>query len=149
MSARIERLVEFYEQAARNMASLPICNAALGVEAVGFRELAGREVGVVVTPWFMNLVVLPSPTEASPWRRGELARLEFPSGTYEFVVGEAAGELVASCSLFTLMHDFTDQGSARDAALAAAEALFEPEPPPVLETPKPAPVLSRRKFFGG
>lgn len=149
MSARVERLVEFYAQAARNMASLPICNAALAVEAVGFREHAGREVGVVVTPWFMNLVVLPSPADAAAWRRGELARLAFPSGAYDFVVGEAAGEFVASCSLFTLMHDFADQVAAREAALAAAEALFEPAVPAEPERPKEPSVMSRRKFFGG
>ena len=149
MSARVERLVEFYAQAARNMASLPICNAALAVEAVGFREHAGREVGVVVTPWFMNLVVLPSPADAAAWRRGELARLAFPSGAYDFVVGEAAGEFVASCSLFTLMHDFLDANAARAAALAAADALFEPGSPPAPEPTKSAPMLSRRRFFGG
>ena len=42
------------------MKGMPIYNPTLAVEAVGFREHEGRQAGVMVTPWFMNLTVLPS-----------------------------------------------------------------------------------------
>jgi hypothetical protein len=57
--------------------------------------------------------------------------------------------LIATCSLFSLMHDFADQAAARDAAVAAVTALFEPEPPAPPAAPKPSPQLSRRRFLGG
>ncbi len=146
----VTRLVEYYRNAAANMRALPIYNPALAVEAVAFREQDGRQVGVVVTPWFMNLTVLPAPADLTAWRSGQTARIALPSGLYDFSVGDAAGiGLVATCSLFSLMHEFTDQQAARTAALAAVDALFEPEPPDAPAEPKAAPVMSRRKFFGG
>ena len=41
----------------RAMRDLPIYNDALGVEAVGFRRFNGTIVGIMVTPWFMNVVM--------------------------------------------------------------------------------------------
>jgi [NiFe] hydrogenase assembly HybE family chaperone len=145
-------LVEYYRRAARRMQGLPAYNPALDVEAVGFRSHdGGGQTGVIVTPWFMNLTTLPSPADRTTWRKGGVARLAFPSGRYDFTVSEADDNgLIATCSLFSLMHDFTDQAAARDAALAAVTALFEPEPPaPRPTTPKPSPQLSRRRFLGG
>ena len=101
---RVGRLVGYYERAARNMQGLPMYNAALSVEAVGFREHEGRLVGVIVTPWFMNLAVLPCPADLEAWRKGSPARVSFPSGEYEFMVGDAGDNgLIATCSLFSLM----------------------------------------------
>jgi [NiFe] hydrogenase assembly HybE family chaperone len=146
----VARLVDYYRQAAGNMQGLPICNAALAVEAVGFREHDGRNVGVIVTPWFMNLTVLPSPADPATWRAGQLARLAFPSGAYDFVVSDAGADgLIATCSLFSLMHDFRDHADARAAALAAVEALFEREPAPKPVEPSPSPAMSRRRFLRG
>jgi len=145
----LARLVDYYERAARNMQGLPMFHPALEVEAVGFREHEGRLVGVIVTPWFMNLAVLPSPADGDTWRKGSIARVSFPSGTYEFSIGDAGENgLVATCSLFSLMHDFADHAAARDAALAAAEALFEPPSPRAAE-PKASPAMSRRRFLRG
>ena len=148
MTGAVARLVDYYRQAAGNLRGLPICNAALAVEAVGFRDHDGRHVGVSVTPWFMNLTVLPSSADLETWHQGQLARLAFPSGLYEFVVSEAGvGGLIATCSLFSPMHDFSDHADARAAALAAVEALFEPAPTPVGASPAPA--MSRRRFLRG
>lgn len=41
----------------RAMRDLPIYNDALGVEAVGFRWFNGTTIGIMVTPWFMNVVI--------------------------------------------------------------------------------------------
>lgn len=141
---RVEKLVDAYRRIAVKMKGMPIYNPQLAIEAVGFREDSQREVGVIVTPWFMNLAVLPSPADLSVWAKGGTARLCFPSGEYEFVVSEMEGQgLIATCSLFSPMDEFADHESARIAARAAADALFEQE------APAPDPVISRRKLLGG
>ena len=57
--------------------------------------------------------------------------------------------MIATCSLFSPMQDFTDHEAAQVAALAAADALFEADPPATPAEPKPAPKVSRRSLFGG
>lgn len=146
----VAQLVAYYERAARNVQGLPMYHPAIAVEAVGFREHEGRLVGIIVTPWFMNLTVLPSPADLETWRKGTIARVSFPSGPYEFAIADT-GEcgLVATCSLFSLMHDFADHAAARDAALAAAEALFEPPAPTQDVKTRSSPAMSRRRFLRG
>jgi [NiFe] hydrogenase assembly HybE family chaperone len=146
----VERLLDYYRHASRGMQGVPVYHRALTVAGVGFRVHEGRAVGVILTPWFMNLTVLPAPADAGSWRKGGVVRLQFPSGPYDFVVSEAGDVgLIATCSLFSLMHDFADQAAAQAAALAAAEALFEPEPSPTPAQPASAPVMSRRRFLRG
>jgi hypothetical protein len=61
------------------MQEMPICNPALEVEAVGFRAHGDWAIGIVVTPWFMNIVAVagsgerPHPTP--PPLRGRGGRL--------------------------------------------------------------------------
>jgi [NiFe] hydrogenase assembly HybE family chaperone len=146
----VARLVDYYRQAAGRMQGLPICNSALAVEDVGFREHDGRLVGVIVTPWFMNLTVLPASADLATWRKGDTARVEFPAGAYEFVVGDAGDNgPIATRSLFSTMRDFSGSDAAREAARAAAESLFEPGPPAAAPETRATPVFSRRKLFGG
>ncbi len=146
----VTRLVNYYRHAAMHMMGMPIYNPTLAVEGVGFREHLGRPVGVIVTPWFMNLTVLPAPQDLGTWRPGEVTRLAFPSGQYDFVVSEAGDNgLIATCSLFSPMQDFSDHEAAQVAALAAAGALFEPDTFDQPAEPKPAPAMSRRKLLGG
>ena len=149
-SSRVATLVAYYERAARTMQGLPMYNAALSVEAVGFREHDGRLVGVIVTPWFMNLALLSSPADLEVWRKGSLIGVSFPSGAYDFSVGDAGENgLVATCALFSVMHDFADHAAARAAALAVTDALFERPAPPPAAQPRAAPALSRRRFLRG
>jgi [NiFe] hydrogenase assembly HybE family chaperone len=146
----VTRLVNYYRHASINMKGLPIYNPTLAVEAVGFRAHDSRQVGVIVTPWFMNLTVLPGDADRASWKAGGTARLAFPSGLYDFVVSEAGDNgMIATCSLFSPMQDFTDHEAAQVAALAAADALFEADPPAAPAEPKPAPTISRRSLFGG
>jgi [NiFe] hydrogenase assembly HybE family chaperone len=140
----VQKLADAYRRAALKVKGLPIYNPTLAVEAVGFREHDGRQVGVMVTPWFMNLTAVPSQEDTAVWVSGGTVRLAFPSGTYDFMVSELPEMgLVGTCSLFSTMIDFTDHEAAQLAAKSAAEALFEPEKPP------PAPVVSRRQLLGG
>ena len=118
--------------------------AAAAAEAVGFREYEGRHVGVMVTPWFMNLTVLPSAEDLKVWVAGGTTRLAFPSGVYDFVVNDLHDVgLIGTCSLFSTMLEFTDHEAAQLAAQTVADAVFEPE------QPAPAPTVSRRQLLGG
>ncbi len=140
----VTRLANAYRRAALKVKGMPIYNPTLAIEAVGFREHEGRRVGVMVTPWFMNLAVLPAAEDLDRWKAGETVRLAFPSGVYDFVVNELpdAG-LVGNCSLFSTMSEFTDHEAAQLAAATVADAVFEPEPAP------PERTVSRRQLLGG
>jgi len=140
----VQDLANAYRRAALKVKGMPIYNPTLAVEAVGFRLYEGRQVGVIVTPWFMNLTVLPCAEDQKAWVTGGSVRLVFPSGAYDFVVTNLDGVgLVGACSLFSTMFEFTDHEAAQLAATTIAEAVFEPE------QPAPAPVVSRRQLLGG
>jgi len=134
---------------ATRMADLPFLNPALRVEALGFRDWSGLRLGVLVTPWSINLVLLPGASSALPAVRAGDERLHaFPSGVYGFHAHDdpAAGPY-QQCSLFSPVEEFGSHDDAVAAARAALEALLTPEPPPAAAQP-PAPV-SRRDLFRG
>jgi [NiFe] hydrogenase assembly HybE family chaperone len=111
------------------MRDVPLVNPTLRVEAVGFRPYEGRALGVLVSPWFMNLVLLPA--EGEDWSHltpGEKEVIAFPSGDYEFIhnTREMTGGYKA-CSLFSPMGDFRTQKQATDVADAVMVALFDAE----------------------
>jgi len=119
------RIAAIYgEIQATAMRGAPICNDALVVEAVGFQNFAGYVLGVVMTPWFLNLIAVESDLSALP---KDALRLRFPAGDVEFGLSELKGfGRLASCSLFSPMSEFPDQQAARAAATAALGALFDP-----------------------
>ena len=124
-AARLE--ADFREVYNGKMRDVPLVNAALAVEAVGFRLYEGRPVGVLISPWFMNLIQLPA--EGEDWsdlHPGQKEVVPFPSGDYEFIhnVREATGGYKA-CSLFSPMGDFRTQAQAVDVAKAVMTALFD------------------------
>jgi len=161
-AAALERAFEAVRQ--ERMRDVPVLNPALGVEAVGFRPWREHWLGVLVTPWFMNLVLMPRVVSA--WHtigERETRHHVFPAGVFEFIGAREAtiGDYQA-CSLFSPMFEFADQREARATALAALDALFDPasRPDPTAGPPSPstpidapaatAPVLSKRDFlFGG
>jgi [NiFe] hydrogenase assembly HybE family chaperone len=109
----------------RAMRDLPIFNDALGVEAVGFRRFDRAIVGIMITPWFMN--VIATVEERSPHRSGATQRLVFPAGEIEFTISDVApAGRIASCSLFSPMFQFDDMAAARATAEAAITALMTP-----------------------
>ena len=63
-SARIE--AAFRAILETRMRGLPVLNPAVEVEAVGFRAWEGHWLGMLVTPWFINLMLLP--LEPERWR---------------------------------------------------------------------------------
>jgi [NiFe] hydrogenase assembly HybE family chaperone len=108
------------------MAGLPFLNDNLRVEAVGFRAWEGQWLGALVTPWSMNLVLLPGEGEWTPLPQGGERFVALPAGRFRFVAGhdEELGEHHA-CSLFSPAQEFADHETARAVAAAALEALFD------------------------
>ena len=84
----VNNLANAYRRAALKVKGMPIYNPTLAIEAVGFREHEGRQVGVMLTPWFMNLTVLPTAADLTLWVAGESTRIAFPSGAYDFVISD-------------------------------------------------------------
>lgn len=128
LRARLEAVFEKIER--ERMRGLPFLNQRVRVEATPLMDWQGQPLGVLVTPWFMNLMVLSEEadkkSEEQPkdktWRVGEKVRHVFPSGEYEFTVG-AEDEIgqYQMCSLFSPM----DQFESHEAAMATAQAVME------------------------
>lgn len=134
-------LTSMFAAAAERMRTLPVFNPALEVEAVGFAPWEGRWLGVMVTPWFMNLTLLRAdPARWQPLAIGAKRRYRFPAGDYEFIGAQdpAIGDFQI-CSLFSPMHDFADHPTARLVAQLARDALLDPAN---AEAPEPAPAES-------
>jgi len=131
------------------MAGVPILNPHLRVEAVGFRACEVGVVGVLVTPWFMNLMLFPVDQETRP-PIGSTVEHHFPSGRYGFTAAEEPGiGHYQICSLFSPMYEFPDHATATLTAEAALAELFgetvEHSPPTAPDQPN----LSRRQWLRG
>lgn len=144
VQARIE--AAFGTIARERMAGVPILNPALDVAAIGTRAWNGHWLAILVTPWCMNVLLLPQSSDPAAWKGpgpGDTLRQALPGGSFAFIVGEepALGRFLM-CSLFSPMQEFADQA----AAVATAEAVMVEimTPPPA---PAPAP-MSRRRLFG-
>ena len=79
MTASVAQLVDHFRRVhIERMQGMPILNPALEVQAVGFRELEEHLLGVLITPWFMNLVLLPGNDEWSEREQGKRIRVVLP-----------------------------------------------------------------------
>ncbi len=111
------------------MADMPVINDKLEVAAVGFEPWQDCYLGILVTPWFMNLMLLPQ----QPEQWNDCAELSkqcrvFPSGQYSFITGyEAAIGKYQACSLFSPMFEFADQAAALETAQIALQELLNEE----------------------
>ena len=113
------------------MAGLPFLNERLRVEALGFRDWHDVRVGALVTPWSINLLVLPAPNTAlPPVRPGRTHAWSFPSGDYGFD-GRDDPDLgrYHQYSLFSPVAEFETHEDAVTVAQAALEALLRPAAP--------------------
>ena len=115
----IENLLNAYRGIGeQHMQELPIFNRRLEVEAVGFTQWEGRLLGVLITPWFMNLILLPG--DQDDWSQvasGTSASWELPAGKYAFTMNpDKAIGVHQSLALFTTVTDFPDQQTARAVA---------------------------------
>jgi [NiFe] hydrogenase assembly HybE family chaperone len=122
----IEGLESQFRRIQREQVQGPLLNPALDVEAVGFREWSGFCLGVLITPWFMNLMLLPP--EGDSWKEmrvGDKQSHQMPFGPYEFILCEEdrIGRY-QTCSLFSPVFEFNDQAAAVATAEAVVDALM-------------------------
>ena len=113
-----------------SMADVPICNSALKVEAIAYGVFETEWVGILVTPWCMNIMMLPG-NETEGWdqiRTGLKFDHILPAGQYEFITGKD-DELgpYRMCSLFSPMFQFGDHSSAMQTAAISLQTLMDPE----------------------
>jgi [NiFe] hydrogenase assembly HybE family chaperone len=133
MASWVTKLVDSHVATARtHMAGLAVCHPGLQVQAVGFQvwaedvgeaQLHGL-LGVLVTPWFMNLV-WRADEGASGWTTlpiGHSRTLNLGAQPLPFT-GAHAPTLgaYAACSLISPMFQFADQA----AAVATAQAVVD------------------------
>ena len=142
--ARARELVERFKLIHKErMQGLSIVHPDLEVEAVGFTPWEGHELGILIAPWFMNLVLLPCSTQYDGLPHGKEVEFRFPSGPCDFAVNkdEILGTYL-SAILFRTVINFPSQSFARDVALEALKSLLAL--PPVDE-----PKISRRDVLKG
>lgn len=162
-----------------SMREMSFVNPALAIEAVGFRRweapvrdagdsdrpvaktasgeqpLAGDWVGALITPWFLNLFLLPG--GGTLWRDrrpGERCPVEFPIGPLVFITDyDSAAEIpyLQYCPLFAPPGAFSNQAAARAAAVAALSLLVygpaAPENSREVVSPPQSKRTSRRDFL--
>lgn len=106
-----------------NMQGIPILNPAIEVQALGFQEHEGRVLGVIITPWLMNVVILPKDDEDwSHMKLGDKRPHEFASRAYKFMLNEIDGiGLCQTHSLYSPMHQFR----CHQQAVAAAQTFLD------------------------
>lgn len=126
---RVQALIELFQRVDAGMRDLPVYNEKLSVEAIGFR-LFGDDalLGVVLTPWFMNLTMLP--IERVPMNMAEIGRtisVELPAGKRVFVVGgDETNGLYKGHSLHSPVLNFTLPGQAQAEARRLLALLMTP-----------------------
>jgi [NiFe] hydrogenase assembly HybE family chaperone len=107
-----------------NMQGIPILNHALNVEALGFNAWEEYQLGILITPWFMNLMLIPNEAfTLADTCCGDKRTLHFPAGDREFIVNEL-DELghYLSCALYSPMFSFANQ---EDAVATASDYLLQ------------------------
>ena len=138
----------FRSIAETRMDGVPILNPELSVEVVGLQEWKEQWFCVLITPWFMNLMLLsdqPVPyTEAA---NGEKCSVEPPCGPVTFLRGgtEDFGMFQAH-SIASPMDVYKTQNQVRAAARRALASMRTP-PRPEPAPPPAQPVVSRRSLF--
>lgn len=109
------------------MQEVPLCNHALRVEAMGFCRTDDGWMGMLITPWFMNLMLLPA--RGARWTHMALGAKRwhnFPSGAYELFGSEEPGVgEYHYFSLFSPMAGFATQDEARSVAQAALDLFLD------------------------
>jgi len=139
---------------AERMQDLPFLHRDLGVEAIGFTRHEGDWLGVVVTPWFLNLFLIFGGGRL--WEdisAGQRRLVGLPCGTLQFIADDDPDlGPYQYCPLIAPVTDLPDMAAARQAAQDALAAVFTLPPEPAAETPPPEaeaaqPQFSRRGFL--
>lgn len=117
----------FARIAATRMADLPLNNPRLVVATTRFVPWQEGHIGVLVTPWAINLVAVADDPLALRLAVDTRRRWRFPSGDYDLMGGEEPEcGAFQFCSLISPVLEFADQTTAEAFAAAALTALLAP-----------------------
>jgi len=118
---------------------VPILNRKLSVQCVGMSSFGQEYLCGLITPWFINLVLLPMAVLA-PMRTGAKSRIALPGGIFEFIQSHH-DDLGAyrMCSLLSPVFEFDSQ---EDAVTVAQTILAEILAPQVEEEVEDADMLA-------
>lgn len=150
MSISVQQLVDRFDYIGRErIQGLPIYNEKLAVEAIDFQACEGGRIGVLITPWFVNVMLLPD--DDTPWQLkelGEKVKFDLPSGEHEFSVGEedAIGRYLFR-SVVSPTHCYKSQPPARAAASKALSELLTPAQAAEEPAKEDLPDAGRRAFL--
>lgn len=126
LATRLQALeAAFRHIAATRMDGVPVLNPRLDVQAVGFEPEAdgSHALGVLVTPWFMNLLRLPLRDAVAPLAVRTVAARDIGTHRLDFIGAFEPGVgAFEACSLFSPMFEFDNQAAA---VATAHEALKE------------------------
>jgi [NiFe] hydrogenase assembly HybE family chaperone len=143
----------FAEIACTRMRDVPVQNTALQVQAIGFApdpQQAEVWLGILITPWFMNLVRLASFEEAPLagfLAERDKAPRQFGNTRFDFIGAfEPSVGAFETCSLFSPMFEFADHCAALATATEILTRLRQLAPAP---SPKAPVAPSRRGFLFG
>ena len=179
-----ERVTALYQHflaiAHTSMADMPLNHSNITVETIGFRVVHDNTdanvtepralLGVLITPWAMNLVWLPTVYQALTQPVGAMVHHEFGDMAFDFIQAfdEALGAY-QTCSLESPLESVLDQEQARWVALGVmshlSQAMANPakhagtatrhptttvqHTPSALLAPTARPSLSRRRLLTG
>jgi [NiFe] hydrogenase assembly HybE family chaperone len=126
--AKIDSLAAIFTRIGdERMKEIGLYNHALKVQAIGFRPWEGWLAGVLVTPWFMNFMLLPCRDgQIGSTETGSKRRIELPCGETVFTQGEVEeiGPYLAA-SLYSPMGRFDVHDMAVATGWAAVEKFFK------------------------
>ncbi|OAT25852.1 hydrogenase-2 assembly chaperone [Proteus myxofaciens] len=138
----------FRHIANKEMQNLPFYRQHIPIKAVINTLFDKQWIGAILTPWMLELIILPGPNQEWPYRKiGERLALALPCGEVKFVVGELAdGMQYLACSLMSPLNPHLDAEHAIQLAENSAKmALSFP-----VHTQSTAEIdLSRRSLFRG
>lgn len=148
LAERVRALQDLFEHiAATRMAGVALLHDGLQVQALGFQpdqhglpdpakpagnaaastEPAGA-VGILVTPWFMNLVWMPLDPAAPTVRVGDKRTRVVGNERFDFIGAHEPGfGGYEACSLFSPMFEFVDHGAAVATAFEVLKQLRAPK----------------------
>lgn len=132
---------------AERMAGLPLLNPALEVAATGFARHGRDWRGVLVTPWCIDLLLLPATADWTVPGPHERVFRQYASGNFAFLPNheDGLGDYLI-CALIHDMNRFPDQESACMTAQACLIALDLAPEQPAADPAAPG-SSSRRKFL--
>ena len=157
MQEKVAQLTERFTVIDRErMQGLPFYNHNLFVEALDFKEIKQGYIGALITPWFINIILLFKRQPKQDAALGQRINYKLASGEQDFMVGE--DEKLGRYDFISLASPtkkFKLQQQARDFAQQKLQQLLNPEPEPSIAK---APIHfaeqtqvneSRRNFLSG